>query len=42
MESVFYSMVKAIPTNYEKEKYKLVDFGVKKIISCSEYRLVAT
>jgi hypothetical protein len=31
MEYVFYSMIKAIPTNYEKEDYKLVDFGVKKI-----------
>ena len=31
MESVFYSMVKAIPTNYEKEEYKLVDFGVNKV-----------
>ncbi len=31
MEYVFYSMVKTIPTNYEKEQYKLVDFGVKKI-----------
>lgn len=31
MEYVFYSMIKAIPTNYEKEEYKLVDFGVKKV-----------
>jgi len=31
MEYVFYSMVKAIPTNYEKEEYKLVDFDVNKV-----------
>ena len=31
MEYVFYSMAKAIPANYEKEDYKLIDFGVKKV-----------
>ena len=31
IEYVYYSMVKEIPTNYEKEDYKLIDFGVKKV-----------